>query len=246
MQSTTSLAYRTLREPLLALQLVLLDRKRHLQQRLLLVLVRDLESSRDGRTGVASCVHDVPPVVVLCFVEKRLDPGLCEAPCTGIEWLFLAPDDVLCIGVRVEVVLELLPWERVKLFDACNGNVLFAPRLALLDERCIHLTCANNDSVDSLMRLNLTSSVRRILDDPLEVGVSGEFFNVGTRNRVAEERLGEEENEWLAELTVHLTTEKVEEIRRLRSVSNLHIAVLVLAIKLVRRWEDAWVLIAQL
>jgi hypothetical protein len=92
------------------------------------------------------------------------------------------------------------------------------------------LARAENDTVDALVRFNFSACVGRVLDDPLEVGVSGELFNVRPSEWVAEERLGEEEDKRLAELAVHLTSENVEQVRWLRAVRNLHVAVLVLAV----------------
>jgi len=124
--------------------------------------------------------------VVLGLVEERLDSGLCKAPGTGVKGLLLAPDDVLRVGVRVEVVLQLLPWEGVKLLDTGNGNILLAACFTLLDKRSVHLTCAEDDTVDALVRLNLSSSVRRVFDDPLEVRVTSELLNARASERVAE------------------------------------------------------------
>jgi hypothetical protein len=50
----------------------------------------------------------------------------------------------------------------------------------------------------------------------------------------------------LSELPIHLSPKKMEVIARLSHVSNLHIAVLVLTIKLLRRGEDTWILVAEL
>jgi hypothetical protein len=81
---------------------------------------------------------------------------------------------------------------------------------------------------------------------------------------VAEEVLAEEEDEscnhvlavkaendrrvklTLSELPVHLPSEKMEVVARLRYISNLHVAVLVLTIELVRRRENARIFVAQL
>ena len=48
------------------------------------------------------------------------------------------------------------------------------------------------------------------------------------------------------ELAVHLATQSVEHVGRLGHVDNLHVAVLVLAVKLLRRGEDARILVAEL
>jgi hypothetical protein len=63
---------------------------------------------------------------------------------------------------------------------------------------------------------------------------------------VTEERLGEEEDKGLAELSVHLATQKMEQVGWLCGVGNLDVAVLVLAVKLLRCREDARVFVAEL
>lgn len=50
----------------------------------------------------------------------------------------------------------------------------------------------------------------------------------------------------LAELAVHLPAQDVEHVGRLGQVRDLHVAVLMLALELVRRREDARVLVAEL
>ena len=205
-----------------------------------------LQTSSDGGARVAAGVHDVPAVVVLGLVEQRLDTRLCEAPCTSVERLLLAPDDLLCVGVRVEVLLELLPWEGVELLDTGDGNVLEAAGFTLLDERGVHLTCAEDDTVDLLVRADGTRLVGKVADNPFEVRFASELLDARAGKRVTEKGLGEEHDERLAELAVHLATKDVEDVRRLGQVGNLDVAVLVLAIKLLGRGEDAGVLVDEL
>jgi hypothetical protein len=231
---------------LLALQLVLLDGERHLEQVLLLLLVRVLKTSSDRGAGVTSSIHDVPPVVVLGLVEKSLNPRLGETPCTSVERLLLTPNDVLGVGVRVEVLLQLLPWEGVELFNTGDRDILQATRLALLDKRSIDLTSAKNDAVDLVMRSNFAASMSWVLDDPLEVRLARELFQIRTGQWVTQKRLGEEQNERLAELAVHLATKQVEVVRRLGAVGDLDVAILVLSVKLIGRREDAGVLVDEL
>jgi len=63
---------------------------------------------------------------------------------------------------------------------------------------------------------------------------------------VTQERLGEEEDQRLAELPVHLTSEDVEYVGRAGKVGDLHVTVLVLTLELLGRWENPWVFVAQL
>ena len=205
-----------------------------------------LETGSDGSTWVATSVHDVTPVVMLCLVQQGLDSGLCKAPGTGVKGLLLRPDDVLGVGVRVKVLLQLLPWEGVQLLNTGDGNICEAASLTLIHQRSVDLTCAKNDTLDLLVRTNLTGLVRRVLDDPFEVRVTGEFLDIRASHRVAEQRLREEEDERLTELAVHLATQQMEVVRRFRAVGDLDIAVLVLTVKLLRRREDAGILVDEL
>ena len=110
----------------------------------------------------------------------------------------------------------------------------------------IDLASAEDDTVDFFGRSDCLVGVGGIGDDPLEVGLAGEVGERGTSKGVAEERFGEEENEGFAELTVHLAAEDVEEIGGCGHIGDLHVAVLVLAVKLLRGWEDSGVFIAEL
>lgn len=85
----------------LALELVLLYGKSHLQKLLFLFLVDLLQACRHGSARVAASVHDVLAVVVLGLVEQRFYAWLREAPRSGVERLLLRPDNSLCVGVLV-------------------------------------------------------------------------------------------------------------------------------------------------
>jgi hypothetical protein len=63
---------------------------------------------------------------------------------------------------------------------------------------------------------------------------------------VTKQALAEEGDERLAELSVHLATKNVEVVGRSGAEDDLHVAVLVLAVELLGRWEDAWVLVTEL
>ena len=63
---------------------------------------------------------------------------------------------------------------------------------------------------------------------------------------MSEKGLGEEKNEGLAELTMYLSSENVEQICGGGHVGNLHVAILVLSVELVLCREDARVLVTEL
>lgn len=58
--------------------------------------------------------------------------------------------------------------------------------------------------------------------------------------------MGIERRRTLSELPVHLPSKNMEQVGRRGHVCNLHIAVLVLAVELIRRWENPGVFVAQL
>lgn len=181
---------------LLALELVLLHSESHLEELLLLLGVRRLETSGHRRAGVAASVHDMLAVVVLSVVEQGLNTRLGEAPGTSVERLLLGPDDGLGVGVLVKVLLELLPGEGVQLLNAGEGDVVNVVLGTVLVESSPDLTTAENDSVNLLTRLENASLVLRVGDNPLEASVlTSELFNVATGQRVSEQGLGEEDDE---------------------------------------------------
>lgn len=150
----------------------------------------------------------------------------------------------------------------MELLEAREGNVLTAFGFAVLDKRGVHLAGAKDDARDLVVRFDLTGLVCRVGDDPTEVGIAGELLNVGARERMAEETLAEEQDErWCSlalvckyawkkltfpELSVHLPSENVEQVRGLGEVGNLHVCILMLSVELVRRREDAGILVAEL
>jgi hypothetical protein len=206
-----------------------------------------LETSGDRGTGVSASVHDVLAGVVLSVVEQSLDTGLSEAPGTGVEGLLLAPDDGLGVGVLVEVLLELLPREGVQLLNAGESDIVDVVLRSVLVKGSPDLTSAEDNTFNLVRRLDSTSLMLRIGDDPLESSVlASESLNVAASKRVAEERLGEEDDKRLAVLAVHLSAEGVEQIGGGGEVGDLHVAVLVLTDKLLTSGELSGILVAEL
>lgn len=91
----------------------------------------------------------------------------------------MGPDDVLGVGVGVEVLLKLSPREGVELLNTSNGSVGNAILLAVLVKSSIDLTSTENDALDLLLRLNLVLAlgVSRVGNDPLEVRVASELLD---------------------------------------------------------------------
>jgi hypothetical protein len=118
---------------------------------------------------------------------------LGERPCTGIKRLFLAPDNSLGVGVHIEVLLELLPWEWVQLLNTCNGSVevfVVGPVLMQCD---IYLARTEDDAVD-LLSIRNGIAVLWVWDDPPEVGIASKLFDGGATKWMTKKRLREEDD----------------------------------------------------
>ena len=139
----------------LTLELVLLHRKGHVQQVNLLLLVCALQTSSHGSGWVTSSIQDVTAVVVLRVVEQSLDTGLNKRPGTSVERLLLTPDNALGIRVAVEVLLQLLPWERSELLDSCDGDIGELLLLTMRVKSSVGLTSAHDNALNLVVRLDL-------------------------------------------------------------------------------------------
>lgn len=136
-----------------------------------------LETGCDRSTRIATGIHDVSSVMVLCLIEESFDTRLDETPSTCIERFFLTPHNGLCVLVSVKVLLELLPREWVELFNASNRGVLDALIGAVLGQRGVDLTGTDYDTVD-LIWLGDAFAVFWIRDNPLEVRLASEVLEV--------------------------------------------------------------------
>jgi hypothetical protein len=152
-----------------------------------------LQTRGDRRTRVTPRIHDMLPVMMLGDIQDRLDTGLREGPRAGIKRLLLAPDDRLGIGVAVEVLLHLLPWERVELLNARDRRVGDLLLGTMLDQRRVHLSGTQDHSLD-VGGLGDRGAVLGVRNDPAELRLAGELLDGGTGDWVAEKRLGEEDD----------------------------------------------------
>lgn len=82
----------------------------------------------------------------------------------------------------------------MQLLNTGDGSVADVVGLTVFRKSSIHLTRAENDTLN-LLRLIDGSSVTRVGNDPLEVRVTSELIQRGTSDRVTEKRLGEEDHE---------------------------------------------------
>lgn len=162
---------------LFPLELVLFDAPCHLQHLLLLPLVHILQPGRNAGAGISACVHDVSPVMVLRLVQQGLNARLHGTPSTSIKRLFLRPDNSLRIWIRVQVLLELSPWEGVELFETGDGRGGVTKILAMLEESGEDLACAEDDTLNLVVRLDFVGCVSLVGNDPLEMRFASEILN---------------------------------------------------------------------
>ena len=111
--------------------------------------------------------------MVFGLVKQGLDPWLRESPTARIQRLFLTPDNVLCVGVHVEIFLELGPWEGVELLDARDGGVFELFGGAVFVQSCIDLACAEDDTLD-FFGWGDRFAMFGVRDDPLKAGFASE------------------------------------------------------------------------
>lgn len=182
-------------QPLFPLQLLLRDPKSHLQHIHFLFQVRPLQSRGHTSTRISPSIHDMFPIVVLSVIQQGLNPRLREAPRAGVQRLLLSPDDGLGIGIHVEVLLQLLPWERIELLDASYGDRVEIVLFAMFVQGDVSLARTQYDAVDLFWGRDGLVLVGWVGDDPLEVGFAAELFDGRAGERVSEERFGEEKNQ---------------------------------------------------
>jgi hypothetical protein len=180
---------------LLPLQLILRHTKRLLQQLLLLLQMTCLQPGRHTRTRIPPRIHNMSPIVMLRLIQQRLDPRLHKTPPPRVQRLLLTPNDRLGVLVLIKVISELCPGEGIELLDARDGDVFATGGFAVFVEGGVDLAGAEDDAVDGVVRVDGAGFVRRVRDDPLEVGVADEVFEVGAGKWVAEEGFGEEQDE---------------------------------------------------
>lgn len=152
-----------------------------------------LQTRGDRCTWVTARIHDMLPVVMLGDIQDCLDTWLGEGPRAGIKRLLLAPDDRLGIGVAVEILLHLLPWEGVELLNTRDRRVGDLLLSTMLDQCRVDLSGTQDHALD-VGGLGNRGAVLWVRDDPAELRLAGELLDGGTGDWVAEERLGEEDD----------------------------------------------------
>lgn len=138
-----------------------------------------LQPRRDGRARVAAGIEDMFPIMMFRGIQQGFDAGLREAPSTCVQRLFLTPDDVLGVGVSIEVFFQLCPGEGIQLLDPRDCGVFDSLASSMLVKRHVDLSAAQNHTFDGLWVVDRLA-VLRVGDDPLEVRVPCEILDRGT------------------------------------------------------------------
>ena len=80
----------------------------------------------------------------------------------------MAPDDGLGVGVHIQILLQLLPGERVKLLDTGDSGVLEAVVRTVLVQRGVNLAGTEDHTINLLWIID-SVAVLRVSDNPLEL-----------------------------------------------------------------------------
>lgn len=115
-------------------------------------------------------------------------------------------------------------------------------------KRSPNLSTAKDKSLDFFMRFDLVFIflMSSIPKNAMETAVITEIFKRRSSERMTQQRFREEEDQRLSEFTVDLTTKNVEDVGRRSAVNNLHVAILMLTVDFVFRWEHTRIFVAQL
>lgn len=105
-----------------------------------------LKTGSDTGTWCPSSVLDVFAGMVFSIPENCLQSRLYKAPGPGVERLLLRPNDLLHVGVFIQLIADLRPGEGVQLLDADDGNVVDFVGLTMLTKSGIDLTRADQET----------------------------------------------------------------------------------------------------
>jgi hypothetical protein len=144
---------------------------------------------------------------LLAFEHVLVDVVLHEEPGALVLRLVLAPHHLGGVGVALHLGGEGLVRERVELLDAHDGHVPGLLLVALLDQVVVDLARAGDDALD-LVGFDLGAARA---DHGLELALG----EVAQRRRgvlVAQQALGREDDQRLAELAHHLPAQQVEDL----------------------------------
>ena len=89
----------------------------------------------------------------------------------------------------------------MQLLNARDRDIVELVLGAVVYKCRIHLTAAEDDARDLVARFDFSGLVSGIFDDPLEMRFTGELVYIGACDWMAQERLGEEKNESLMQVS---------------------------------------------
>jgi hypothetical protein len=130
--------------------------------------------------------------MMFSVVQESFDSGLRKRPCTSVERLLLTPNDILGVRILVEIFLQLLPRKGIELLDTSDSSILETIGFTMFVKSRIYLTGAENDTLNFLMRSNISSLMLWVFNDPLEVRLASEVVQGRASERMTEKGFREE------------------------------------------------------
>jgi hypothetical protein len=116
--------------------------------------------------------------MILRLIQQCLDTRLHETPCASIQRFLLTPNNVPGVWVGIEILFQLCPGEWIELLNAGDGRILDTVGLSVFDKSGVDLSCAEDDAVN-FIRFNDPLTVFLLGNDPLEIRIYSEVFDVG-------------------------------------------------------------------
>jgi len=160
------------------------------QERGELLAVQGQHPDGGGGGGITAGVGGLAPEDLL---ELRGD----IRPRAHVLRLLLAPDQAGVAAVGVGDFGEAVAMQRVELLDADDRGIGDLVLLAVVEEVVVDLARAEDDAVD-FVGFDNRFAVFRVGNDPLEVRLFCEVFDIGAGNWVSEQGFREEDNEsWI-------------------------------------------------
>src|SRR5258708_1359372 len=144
---------------------------------------------------------------------------LNPVPRTLVAGFFLAPDDFLRILVAIDLDLELVVREGIKLFQPHDCNIVDAALAARGHEIEINLAAAKHDTLHFLRILQFG-----IRDHHL-IFTAGQILQRRHRLLVTQQALRTDDDQWLAKRPDHLPAQQMEHLRRGGWNPDLHVVV---------------------
>ena len=188
------------------------------QLRLVVLTVAGSSRGRDGSSSVLNL-----NVLLLDHLGQATESWLEEVPAAGVLLFLLGPDNLCVTRILLKLCPQRVEWERSKLLNSHDGDVLSVELLSLSDEIVVDLARAEHDL---LALVGLDRSVG-LWQNTLELGARQEFRHVRSDFAHLEHLLRCDDNQGLSEGTQHLSAEHVEVVGSSAAVHDLDVALLV-------------------